>query len=492
MMSNNYLANLQRQYSKLDSLQGQLSGNRKFAHISDDPISFIYSQQSRYRLSRVDDYQGTIQTAEHWLTQAESDLMELNEIAQSAYETVISLATDVKTEQDRADVSHYIEQLRDHTLMELNSIFGDKYNAGVYNTVGSASSGGQKVPPFTVNAAGNLCFNGIDLTNPDDDPAIAADIEYILKEELTFDIGVGADAHMGVAVNGALAAIFTNPPMDIHDYDKNGNIIDKNGNVITAPHKHTPSRVYVPANPAGTGNYTVGENGDFVSAPNGDGDYTLLTRAVVKPSADAFVIGPDGTAHTMAAAISLGMVEEFTDANGDPVYNVVNSLASIWDPATAVDSAGNDIPIASVADISADGTKIEKVTDPAHRVNNLFNALDLLYNKLNEVNLLGTDNENIGAEQLGLFTSEFITPFQKAQSHIMSQVAEIGGKRKRLELITNKYDQDFINYTQMKSDAEDADEAELIMQFKMAETVYKAALATGNYILQPTLMDYMK
>jgi flagellin-like hook-associated protein FlgL len=491
MMSNSYLANLQRQYSKLDTLQNQLSGNRKFAHISDDPISFIYSQQARYRLSRVNDYQATVQSAEHWLTQAESDLMELNEIAQSAYETVISLATDVKTEQDRADVAAYIGQLRDHTLMELNSIFGDKYNAGVYNTVGSASSGGQKAPPFSVNSAGNLCFNGIDLTNPDDDPLIAADIEYIIKEELTFDIGVGADAHMGVAVNGALAAIFSDPPMDIHDYDRNGNIIDKNGAVITVPHKHTTSRVY--ATTPGTGNYTVGDNGDFVPAPNGDGDYTLLNSAVVNPSPDAIVVGPDGTAYDLTDAQNTvpPLIEEFFDADGNPIYNILDSSVSVWDPAT-VDGVTVDPADTSVVTLSADGTKLVKVTNPAHRINNLYNALDLLYNKLNEVNLLGTDNENIGAEQLGLFTSEFITPFQKAQSHIMSQVAEIGGKRKRLELISNKYEQDFINYTQMKSDAEEADEAELIMQFKMAETVYKAALATGNYILQPTLMDYMK
>jgi flagellar hook-associated protein 3 FlgL len=44
----------------------------------------------------------------------------------------------------------------------------------------------------------------------------------------------------------------------------------------------------------------------------------------------------------------------------------------------------------------------------------------------------------------------------------------------------------------MKSDAEDADEAELIMRYKMAETVYKAALSTGASIIQPTLMDFLR
>jgi flagellar hook-associated protein 3 FlgL len=327
MMAANYARNLQRSYSRVNALQEQMTTNRRFAHISDDPSAFLAGQRARYALTRVADYRRAIDTAKSRLTQAESDLMDLNEIAVSAYETVVDLANDTKETGDRQNVSEYIARLRDHTLMTLNSIFGDKYAMGAYNTSGTHASG-EKIAPFTVDeTTGNLLFNGIDVA----EPANFAKIEAAMGEVIKYDVGVSAE--ISVAVNGAAAAVFS--------------------------------------------------------------------------------------------------VEK--------------------------DSGGN-------------------VT----KISNLYNTLDDLYEKLQDPDCTGKE-----------LSDEYVAPFQEAQKKTLALVAEIGGKQKRLDLLESKYEQDAINYTQMKSDAEDADEAELIMQFKMAETVYKAALAVGNYVLQPTLMDFI-
>jgi flagellar hook-associated protein 3 FlgL len=330
MMANNYTRNLQRNYNRVNLLTEQMTTNRRFAHISDDPAAFLAGQRARYAMTRVSDYQRTIDIAKSRLTQAESDLMDFNEIAVSAYETVDSLASDAKEPADRQNVSYYIAQLRDHTLMTLNSIFGDKYSMGAYNTTGTMESG-SKTPPFTVNSDGNLCFNGKDLTVAAN-ASVLTELQAAMSESITYDIGVSAE--MSVTLNGAAAAVF-----DIKT--------DSNTGVTT--------------------------------------------------------------------------------------------------------------------------------------ISNLYNTLNDLYNDLQD--------DAYTAKEL---SENYIEPFQQAQKNILALVAEIGGKQKRLTLLESKYEQDTINYTQMKSDAEDADEAELIMMFKMAETVYKASLATGNYVLQPTLMDFIK
>jgi flagellar hook-associated protein 3 FlgL len=330
MMANNYTRNLQRNYNRVNLLTEQMTTNRRFAHISDDPAAFLAGQRARYALTRVSDYQRTIDIAKSRLTQAESDLMDFNEIAVSAYETVEDLATDAKEPADRQNVSYYIAQLRDHTLMTLNSIFGDKYSMGAYNTSGDSSTT-PKTPPFTVDDSGNLYFNGLNLTVPLN-AADFAKLQAAMSETITYDIGVSAE--MSVTLNGAAAAVF--------------------------------------------------------------------------------------------------------DFKTDPVTGETT-------------------------------------------ITNLYNTLNSLYEDLQD--------ETYTAKELA---DNYIEPFQKAQSHILALVAEIGGKQNRLTLLESKYEQDTINYTQMKSDAEDADEAELIMMFKMAETVYKASLATGNYVLQPTLMDFIK
>jgi len=92
------------------------------------------------------------------------------------------------------------------------------------------------------------------------------------------------------------------------------------------------------------------------------------------------------------------------------------------------------------------------------------------------------------AEQI----SSMIKPLQDAQNHLLTKTAEIGGRVRRLELLEARYTQDAINYEQMRSDAEDADMAEVILQLKMAEAIHQAALSAGARIIQPTLMDFLR
>jgi len=88
--------------------------------------------------------------------------------------------------------------------------------------------------------------------------------------------------------------------------------------------------------------------------------------------------------------------------------------------------------------------------------------------------------------------TKLIKLVQDSQNHLLTRTAEIGGRQRRLELLEARYAQDNLNYEKMRSDAEDADMAEVIMYLKMAETVYQAALSAGARINQPTLMYFLR
>ncbi|MEL7608385.1 MAG: flagellar hook-associated protein FlgL [Bacillota bacterium] len=116
--------------------------------------------------------------------------------------------------------------------------------------------------------------------------------------------------------------------------------------------------------------------------------------------------------------------------------------------------------------------------------------------------LLGTGDDNIYAVLDGLYKAlknggspqeiaGYSSKLQNAQSDVLSLAAEIGGRSNRLDLVNKRYDDDILNYTEMKSNVEDVDAAEIIMQYKMAEFTYLAALKTGNSIIQPSLVDYL-
>lgn len=70
--------------------------------------------------------------------------------------------------------------------------------------------------------------------------------------------------------------------------------------------------------------------------------------------------------------------------------------------------------------------------------------------------------------------------------------SEVGARMSRLELTEDRYAQDVLNVKALISDKEDVDYAETIMRLKEEESVYRAALATGARIIQPTLLDFLR
>lgn len=70
--------------------------------------------------------------------------------------------------------------------------------------------------------------------------------------------------------------------------------------------------------------------------------------------------------------------------------------------------------------------------------------------------------------------------------------AEVGVKTNRIELTINRIDDDTLNLKDLLSKNEDADMAEVIMNLKMQENVYKASLSGGARIIQPTLIDFLR
>lgn len=70
--------------------------------------------------------------------------------------------------------------------------------------------------------------------------------------------------------------------------------------------------------------------------------------------------------------------------------------------------------------------------------------------------------------------------------------AEIGAKTNRLEMTQKRLESDSVNLTRLLSENEDADLAEVIMNFKMAESVYLASMSAGARIIQPGLVDFLR
>ena len=70
--------------------------------------------------------------------------------------------------------------------------------------------------------------------------------------------------------------------------------------------------------------------------------------------------------------------------------------------------------------------------------------------------------------------------------------AGLGARMNRVELTANRLDDDNVNFTKLMSKNEDVDIAEAIMNLMNEENVYRASLATGSRVIQPSLVDFLR
>lgn len=76
--------------------------------------------------------------------------------------------------------------------------------------------------------------------------------------------------------------------------------------------------------------------------------------------------------------------------------------------------------------------------------------------------------------------------------NVLTVRAEIGARVNRLELTENRMEQLAYNYAKILSNTEDIDQAKVIMELKMQESVQRAALSVGSRIIMPTLVDFLR
>lgn len=82
--------------------------------------------------------------------------------------------------------------------------------------------------------------------------------------------------------------------------------------------------------------------------------------------------------------------------------------------------------------------------------------------------------------------------FDQAVDHLLNIRAALGAKSNRMEMAMSRLDDTQIGLTTTMSKLEDVDLAETVMNYKNRENVYRASLATGAMVLQPSLIDYLR
>ena len=70
--------------------------------------------------------------------------------------------------------------------------------------------------------------------------------------------------------------------------------------------------------------------------------------------------------------------------------------------------------------------------------------------------------------------------------------AELGARTNRMNTISHQLENSLVNLKTNLSQVQDVDMAEAIMDFQSTQNVFRAALAVGTQIIQPSLVDFMR
>lgn len=177
MITTKYLRSLNSMTSDLDNLNTQVVSGRKFSKSSENTSAAVKAYQIRRDMIKTEGYQDNIQHAQSSLTNTESGLSHIEELVQNAMDKILTGNTGSASADERKVVATEIRSIQDQLLQTLNSNASDVYYYGGTNTT---------TKPFTLDADGELAYNGVTLSTITD-----ADKTRLENDSMYVDIGLG-------------------------------------------------------------------------------------------------------------------------------------------------------------------------------------------------------------------------------------------------------------------------------------------------------------
>ncbi|NCB50711.1 MAG: hypothetical protein EOM54_02340 [Clostridia bacterium] len=501
MMASQFLSDANASLNRVSKYQNQVDSTKKITSISDDPQATITMLKARNRLSNLSLYQGNITTANSYLSEAESAADEIDEVLKSVYEQLISAESGAKSDEELSLIADDLRNLMDEVVSIGNNSIGTSYIFGGFNNTGS-TDGVDKTAPFSVDeVTGDLIYNGINLSQ------IAWSEDFSTETARMSDFA-SSILDLETELGGSLT--------DFNSLSTATSILNDAADLISCGETacHAAEEFGISS---GSSEYTAFS--DFLSdlsdlydelqqecSKEIAGDYILESDPAIQLTSEGgidydyyeengiTVMTDDEFANcysvsdcqTIAGNIA-ALLEEQYDAGGNPIGSEMEQAAEPLAAAVAIPSAVQD----AIAAEAVNRTELQIGSDQTVEIS--FTGLDILgEGKDNIYHLIGKCVSILDGDLTSGDLSGMISEIQNAQSEVLSFETRIGATQSRLSLISSRYDASEINYTEMKSEAEDVDMAEAITNFTTAQTVYSAALAAGAELIQTSLIDFLR
>ena len=152
----NYLKNLEQAKTAYAETNERIASGNRFTRISDDVSAATKALKVRSVKAKTEEYYDNVKAVNEQLSTTENAMTSINDTLSAVHTKVLSALSSTSADSGRQAIAKQIEAMRDEVLQFANTKYNDSFVLG-----GSTA----KVAPFSMDASGNLLYNGVNVND---------------------------------------------------------------------------------------------------------------------------------------------------------------------------------------------------------------------------------------------------------------------------------------------------------------------------------------
>lgn len=508
MMLRNTTSNINNNKYSVNSLNNQMSSQKKISRPSEDPVVAIRALRLRSNLSEINQYyEKNIPDADAWLDVTETALKNMKTILKDIRTQCTYGASDQLTAEDRKTILTQLESLRKQIYSEGNSDY-----------------------------AGRTVFTGYrtncKLTFMEDE----SNTEYNIQQKFSYE-DIGEHRYYGgqVELKTGQEMSTSVATADTKEYsynrirlaygntgtltDADGNSIEAGGNpTITAINADGKDRVInvkvydteeawkadiKNSQPADNGAVYIKSTGELVLGDTVSEELkknkATITVNYDKKGFNKGEVRPEYYYNCKDITDAANPIEyQKYDANGKEIYQDIDYIIAVNQTLT-VNTNASDVFNADIGrDVDEMINAVKAAIDANDKVDKIKDMMSqAAYSGVSAQENLQTWLEaaqkeaDYANDNLQKLYDSYIGNFDDYLSDVNLSITTVGSKGDRLELTETRMSNQQLTVKTLKSNNEDRELSDIIIDYTAAYTAYQASLQAAGMLNQTTLLNYI-
>ena len=508
MMLRNTTSNINNNKYSVNSLNNQMSSQKKISRPSEDPVVAIRALRLRSNLSEINQYyEKNIPDADAWLDVTETALKNMKTILSDIRTQCTYGASDQLKAEDRKTILTQLESLRKQIYSEGNSDY-----------------------------AGRTVFTGYrtncKLTFMEDE----SNTEYNIQQKFSYeDIGEHRyyDGQVELKTAEEMSQKVTTSDTKQYTYDRirlaygnTGTLTDADGNSIEAGGNPTITAINADgtnkvinvkvydteeawkadiknSQPADNGAVYIKSTGELVLGDNVSEELkknkATITVNYDKKGFNSGEVRPEYYFNCTDITDAKNKITyEKYDAKGNEIYQDIDYIIAVNQTLT-VNTNASDVFNADI------GRDVDEMINAVKAAIDANDKVDKIKDMMNQAAYSGVSaQENLQTwleaaqkeadyanDNLQKLYDSYIGNFDEYLSDVNLAITTVGSKGDRLELTETRMSNQQLTVKTLKSNNEDRELSDIIIDYTAAYTAYQASLQAAGMLNQTTLLNYI-